>query len=84
MVITPICPHTLTQRPLVLRDSDAIEVRLLSEEEVTLTLDGQVGRTGGPDDLLRITRAAHPVRLVHSGDSAHFETLRTKLRWGAQ
>jgi NAD+ kinase len=84
MVLTPICPHTLTQRPLVLPDRHAIEVRLLSDEEIALTLDGQVARTVGPNDHLRITRAEHAVRFVHSADTNNFETLRTKLNWGAQ
>ena len=84
MLLTPICPHTLTQRPLVLPDALTVEVRLMSGEEVALTLDGQVGGTLRPDDCVRITRASHPVRFVHSAGQDHFETLRTKLGWGAR
>ncbi len=83
MVLNPICPHTLTQRPLVLPDDISVEVRLLSSEEVTLTLDGQVGVPIGPGDQIRISRSAHPVRLLTLVGKSHFETLRAKLRWGA-
>lgn len=84
MLLTPICPHTLTQRPLVLPDTTRVEIRLLSEEEVTLTLDGQAGEGLGGHDRVEITRSSHPVRFVHSADQDHFETLRTKLGWGTQ
>jgi NAD+ kinase len=84
IVLNPICPHTLTQRPLVLPDSMHVEVRLLSTEAVTLTLDGQVGATLLPGDRVRLTRSAHPVRFVTSPAHNPFEILRTKLGWGAQ
>jgi NAD+ kinase len=84
MVLNPICPHTLTQRPLVLPDAMQVEVRLLSTEAVTLTLDGQVGASLLPGDRVRVTRSAHPVRFVTSPAHNPFEILRTKLGWGAQ
>jgi NAD+ kinase len=83
IVLTPICPHTLSQRPLVLPDHVQIDVALRSANDAELTLDGQVGRTLGTRDRLRITRSRHPVRFVVPPGHAYFETLRAKLRWGA-
>ena len=83
ILLTPICPHTLSQRPLVLPDDNWIEVRLLSREEVTLTLDGQVGVALSRGDRVRVARAEQPVRLVVGAEENHFETLRNKLGWGA-
>jgi NAD+ kinase len=84
MLLTPICPHTLSQRPLVLPDALTVEIRLMSGDEVALTLDGQVDQPVGQNDCVRITRALQPVRFVHSADQDHFETLRNKLGWGAR
>ncbi len=84
MIITPICPHTLTQRPLVISDRSTVEVQLGSGEDVRLTLDGQVDCPLGEGDGIRVTRAPHPVRFVRPPDRDHFETLRTKLGWGSQ
>ncbi|MEE2703814.1 MAG: NAD(+)/NADH kinase [Myxococcota bacterium] len=83
ILLTPICPHTLSQRPLVLPDNNWVEVRLLSSEEVTLTLDGQVGVALSGGDRVRIARSERPARLVFGADENHFETLRNKLGWGA-
>ena len=84
MIISPICPHTLTQRPLVLPDSLQVEVRLHSPEEATLTLDGQVGTSLHPGDAVRVTRSAHPARFIIVPEHNHFETLRKKLGWGSR
>ena len=83
MILNPICPHTLTQRPLVLPDSLQVEVRLLSREVATITLDGQVGTSLHPGDAVRVTRAAHPARFVVALEHDRFETLRKKLGWGS-
>lgn len=82
ILLTPICSHTLSQRPLVLPDDNWVEVRLLSSEEVTLTLDGQVGIALAGGDRVRIARSERPVRLVVEADDNHFATLRNKLGWG--
>jgi NAD+ kinase len=84
MILTPICPHTLTQRPFVLPDHLVVEVHLLEHGDVTLTLDGQVGTALQAGDRIRVTRAAHPARFLAVPSYDHFETLRTKLRWGQQ
>jgi NAD+ kinase len=84
MVLNPICPHTLTQRPLVLPDDAEVEVELISDEEVALTLDGQTVEMLHPGDRARITRSRHPARFVELPPYNHFDTLRAKLGWGAQ
>ncbi len=84
MILNPICPHTLTQRPLVLPDSLEIEVRLLPREEATLTLDGQVGTSLQPGDAVRVTRSSHPARFITVSGHNLVETLRRKLGWGSR
>ena len=82
-VISPICPHTMTYRPLVVPDSVTVEVSLLSgDEEVFLTLDGQIGFPFLADDRLTIDHHPCPVRLVRIAKLRFFEVLHRKLRWG--
>ena len=83
-ILNPICPHTLTLRPLVLPDDVEISVRLRSQEEATLTLDGQVGAAMKTDDVVRVVKAAEPARFVATPPHDHFATLRTKLGWGSR
>jgi NAD+ kinase len=83
-ILNPICPHTLTLRPLVLPDDSVIVVRLRSPEDATLTLDGQVGATVRTGDAVRVVLAKEPVRFVSTPARDHFETLRTKLGWGTR
>ncbi|HKC52037.1 MAG TPA: NAD(+)/NADH kinase [Myxococcota bacterium] len=83
-ILNPICPHTLTLRPLVLPDDREIVVRLRSPEDATLTLDGQVGATVRTGDAVRVVLAKEPVRFVSTPARDHFETLRTKLGWGTR
>ncbi len=83
IVLTPICPHTLTNRPIVLPDTVLIEVRLISlSEDVFLTLDGQVGSSLHPDDIIEIRKAEYKARHLVPGDQGYFDVLRTKLKWG--
>lgn len=83
IIITPICPHTLSDRPLVIQDSSSIEVRLNGHpESVYLTLDGQRGIPMEPTDVLRVRRAAHCLKLIHPPKKPYFEILRNKLKWG--
>ncbi len=90
-VLTPICPHTLTLRPLVVPDTSVIEVGLEVRQDalesradrVYLTVDGQEGGELGFGDRVRISRAAQPAYLVRTGErSSIFEGLRNKLHWG--
>jgi NAD+ kinase len=82
-IITPICPHMLSDRPLVIRDSSSIEVRLRGDtESVYLTLDGQRGIPMQPTDILRIRRAEESLKLIQPPKKPYFEILRNKLKWG--
>jgi NAD+ kinase len=81
-VVTPICPHTLTNRPLVIPASSKIEISFKSSDEpVYLTLDGQVGVQLEEHDRVTITRAPHSLHLVRPARHTYFEILRTKLKW---
>jgi NAD+ kinase len=83
VVLTPICPHTLSLRPLVVPDSSRVEVTLETQrEEVYLTLDGQEGTTLGFGDRVRATRSARTVRLVRISGRTFYDGLRDKLHWG--
>lgn len=82
-VITPICPHMLTNRPLVIPDSSRIEIAPEQQgEPVHLTLDGQIGFQLQPGDRVVIERARTRVRLVRAAGRSYFEVLRSKLGWG--
>src|SRR6185436_3533725 len=82
-VLTPICPHALSLRPIVVQDNGRIEVTLETQrEEVYLTLDGQEGTSLGYRDVVRLGRSASRVRLVKVSGRGFFDSLRGKLRWG--
>jgi NAD+ kinase len=81
-VVTPVAPHSLTHRPLVVPDSVEIEILLRSQEEVAyLSLDGQPGLDLRDGDRVRCRRSEHQVNLFRTG-SDFFQVLRTKLKWG--
>jgi NAD+ kinase len=84
LILTPICPYTLGQRPLVLPDTAKIEVMLQTpNEDVLVTLDGQVGTTLRHRDVVEIRRATHPLKLILPMQRDHyFHILRQKLKWG--
>ncbi|HKR59531.1 MAG TPA: NAD(+)/NADH kinase [Pyrinomonadaceae bacterium] len=83
VVITPICPFTLSNRPIVVPDDAEIELRLKTEkEEVAVTLDGQVGFPLQTQDHLRIRKSDATFKLVQPMNRNYFEVLRDKLRWG--
>ena len=82
VVLTPICSHTLTNRPIVLPGGVAIEVTLLSDQDVALTLDGQVSLALKRSDIVEIRPAAARIRLLRPPQKHFFSVLRTKLKWG--
>jgi NAD+ kinase len=85
IVLTPICPHTLTNRPLVIPPDAAVEIRLMSPpEDVLMTLDGQVGRPIRAGERIRILRSEEEVLLIRSANRNYFDLLRQKLKWGAR
>jgi len=81
-VITPVSPHGLTHRPVVVRDTVLIEIRVSTgDEEAYLSLDGQVGMPVQEGDLVRCVKAEHPAKLLRF-QKTFFEVLSTKLKWG--
>lgn len=84
IVITPICPHTLTNRPIVVTDESIISITVASsfDEKVYLTLDGQVGFELREGDSVEVRKALMTTALVMSKTRDYFEVLRTKLKWG--
>lgn len=85
IVMTPIAPHTLTNRPLVLPASASVTLRPFIEPSLTdirLTYDGQHGETLMPDDAVVVSRAERVLRLVRTTARTHFDMLREKLKWG--
>ena len=84
MVLTPIAPHTLTNRPVVIAGTSEVHVRpiMSDHDEVYVTFDGQSGFPLQPDDHVIVRRAPQPVRIVKSAHRSYFDVLREKLRWG--
>ncbi|HET7275045.1 MAG TPA: NAD(+)/NADH kinase [Longimicrobiaceae bacterium] len=83
ILATPISPHTLAVRPLILPADETVTVEVLSPtEELILTIDGQEGAKLSPGDQLIVTRAETPLRLVRLSGQTFFSTLRRKLKWG--
>jgi NAD+ kinase len=83
LVVTPICPHALTNRPIVLSLDSMIEIRLESHsQEVWLTLDGQQGFPIGTEDLVTVQACPDPVMLIADPSRSYFQVLHRKLKWG--
>jgi NAD+ kinase len=83
LVISPICPHMLTNRPIIVSDEALIRIQVkFQDEEVALTADGQVGMPLHGGDVVEIRRSPHPTMLVISPTKDYFQILRTKLKWG--
>lgn len=84
LTLVPICPHTLSDRPLVVDANRHIEVRISTAHEGTalFTADGQVTRPLAPGDRVHIERAERDVILIHPPDYDYFHILRSKLGWG--
>jgi NAD+ kinase len=84
ILLTPICPHALTQRPVVLPADLPVRVRLASPGEMFVTLDGAKGCPLDQGDEVFIRRAVHRTVLLRNPDLDPFAILRQKLRWGAR
>jgi len=84
IVLTPICPHMLTNRPLVLPDELDIEISLTTPDarDIYLTLDGQEGFELTDRDRVCVRKSEERVLLVQSPDKNYFDVLRNKLKWG--
>jgi NAD+ kinase len=82
-VVTPICPHTLSNRPIVIPDSSVVRVKLLSRSEgASLSFDGQVVTALQQNDVVEVKKAKYRVRLIKHPTKNYYEILRTKLKWG--
>jgi NAD+ kinase len=82
VVLTPIAPHTLSNRPIVLPGAQRIDVTLRGESEVMLTMDGQVGVHLREGDVVQVEKAHARIRLLRFPQKDFFSVLRTKLKWG--
>jgi NAD+ kinase len=83
-ILTPICPFTLTNRPIIIPDTSVIQIKIKneSEEAVLLTFDGQVGFDLYYDDKVIIRKSEKKIKLFRPPDHSYFNILRTKLMWG--
>lgn len=82
ILITPICPHTLTHRPLVIPSHAKIAIKLMTEEDVYFTLDGQRGFPMRNGDVVRVSKSKNVVQLIRPFERNYFDLLRRKLKWG--
>jgi NAD+ kinase len=84
LVVTPIAPHTLTHRPIVIPSSSEVRVepQMEDRDEAFVTFDGQAGYDLHPGDQVKVCRAPLPLRLVRPSTRSYFEVLREKLKWG--
>src|SRR5256885_7382877 len=82
LVLTPICSHTLTNRPIVIPGNHRVEVTLLADQEVMATVDGQIGVNLKIGDTVEGVKAAARIQLVRFPQKGFFSVLRTKLKWG--
>jgi NAD+ kinase len=85
LLLTPIAPHMLTNRPVVITASSEVRVAPVmngTSDEVYVTFDGQSGHPLEADDVIEIRRAERPLRLVRASNRTYFDVLRQKLKWG--
>ena len=83
LVLTPICPFTLTNRPIVIPDDAEIKLKLMNKNEgVVLTLDGQIGHTMKNRDTVKIRKSETTFNLIQPTNRNYFDVLRNKLKWG--
>jgi NAD+ kinase len=82
IIMTPICPFTLTIRPLIVPESVSIKIRLEGKSsDVMLTFDGQAGLEINEKDTIMVKKGAHPIHMITMEDRRYFDVLKTKLRW---
>jgi len=85
IILTPICPHTLSARPFIIGENDQVKITLeVSEEEVMVTIDGQEGFILRPNDEVIIKKSEHKARLITFKEKSFYAILREKLRWSGQ
>jgi NAD+ kinase len=85
IIASPICPHSLTLRPIIFDDSRQLTIKVASDDiDVRMTVDGQVSCILEPGTKVHISKSAHKARLIRIEPYSFFEILRTKLHWGAR
>ena len=86
IVMVPVCPHTLSHRPIVVKGDSRIEVRICAhnKDPAQVSFDGQANIDLEPEDRIAITKKPGPLRLLHPKGHDYFHILRAKLRWGEQ
>jgi NAD+ kinase len=83
VILTPICPHTLTNRPIVIPQDARIEIFISSREEGAMaTFDGQVGISLRHEDMIEVSASDHYAKLIRFPERTFYEVLRKKLKWG--
>lgn len=83
LLLNPICPFTLTNRPIVIPNQSVLQVKLITEaEEVQVTVDGQTGYSMFSNDVLEIKQGPTPVSLIQAKGKNYYQVLRQKLHWG--
>ena len=85
IILTPICPFTLTNRCMILPDSADIKIGLDARStDIVVTFDGQVGMAINHKDTIHVAKSAHPIRVITQPDQTYFDVLKTKLRWSGK
>jgi len=85
IILTPICPHTLSARPFIISEDDQVKITLeVNEEKVMVTIDGQEGFALKPNDEVIIKKSDHKARLITFKEKSFYAILREKLRWSGQ
>jgi NAD+ kinase len=84
LCITPICPHMLTNRPVIVPDEAVIQITMCGDNTTYLTVDGQVGEQLRQGDRVVCRRSDDTVQLIHPGGVRFFDVLREKLQWGGR
>jgi NAD+ kinase len=83
--LTPICPHTVTNRPVIIPESSVIRIVCLAQDgEAFLTIDGQVGEPLYKDDQIVCRTSAYAIHLIRPPRMMFFDVLRAKLKWGGR
>ena len=82
VVLVPICPHTLSNRPIAIRANSIIEITVAEAEPAHVSADGQRQCDLQGNEVIRISRSPHSLKLIKMTESDHYGTLREKLGWG--
>jgi NAD+ kinase len=82
IIMTPICPFTLTNRPLIVPDTSSLQLKLNERSsDIMLTIDGQAGFEINGTDIIEVCKSEHSVRMIQLPDQQYYDVLKTKLSW---